>query len=327
MRPRAVWVWVTTTPQYTLQINDGTSNLGLVANNAGSVTATGFAGDGSGLTGITVGNNSVTGGMIVDNSVSGADIMDSTITGSDLSGTIKAVQDGAVSVIYTDTTPYASSFTKTLMLSRFDAALSFDAEAYAVDSYTKVMLADAERNTNHTEAESLLNDVFISTSFVNSTKVRMVETGVDTGTFMGSIQVVMSGGTLEFDRIQANEGDTLTIAYIDMINTTGFPKTLKDTAFVVAEVTPTPIVTPSPTPVVTPTPGTCSADFITVSLKRLRLKRAESDNVTVTLTSEGDCPVEGETVKARVTKGKRRITRRQAGLPTVMDKLSLSLRY
>ena len=82
-------------------------------------------------------------------------------------------------------------------------------------------LADAERNANHTEAESLLNDVFIETSSFNITRARMTETGVDTGTFAGSIQVAASGGTLEFERIQAAVGDTLKITYIDEINTTG----------------------------------------------------------------------------------------------------------
>ena len=40
----------------------------------------------------------------------------------------------------------------------------------------------------------------------------------------------------------------------------------------------------------------------------LKLKKAESDDVTVTLTGEGDCPAEGKTVKAKVIKGKRPIS-------------------
>jgi hypothetical protein len=220
------------------------------------------------------------------------------------SGTIKTVQGGTATVIYTDTTPYASSLTKTLTLSSFDATLSFNADTYSVGSYTEITLADAERNTNHTEAESLLNDVSIETSFVNSTKVRIVETGADTGTFMGSIQVATSGGTLEFERIQASAGDTLKATYTDEINTTGFSITVTDTASVIAATTPTPTAIPS----VTPTPGVCNAELITVFPRKLKLKKKESDDVLVTLTGEGDCPVEGETVKAKITKGKRFIT-------------------
>ena len=77
-----------------------------------------------------------------------------------------------------------------------------------------------------------MNDVFIETSFINSTKVRIVETGADTGTFLGSIQIVSSGGTLEFTHIQASEGDTLKVTYTDEINTTGFPITITDKASV-----------------------------------------------------------------------------------------------
>jgi len=195
---------------------------------------------------------------------------------------------------------------KTLTFSSFDATLFFDADSYSEGSYTKITLADAERNTNHTEAESLLNDVSIETSFINSTKVSMVETGADTGTFMGSIQIVTSGGTLEFERIQASAGDTLKVTYTDEINTTGFPRTVTDTASVTAAITPTPTAIPS----VTPTPGACNTERIKVSPRKLtlELEKDESSNVIVTLTGEGDCQVAGETIKARITKGKRRIT-------------------
>ena len=217
-------------------------------------------------------------------------------------GIIKTQQGGTATVIYSDTTPLSASFTRDVYFSRFDATLSFDADTYSVGSYTEITLADAERNTNHTEAESPLNDVFIETSFINSTKVRIVETGADTGTFLGSIQIVSSGGTLEFTHIQASEGDTLKVTYTDEINTTGFPITVTDKASVTAATTPT--LTPLPTP----TPGVCKAKLITVSPRKLKLKTEESDDVMVTLTGKGGCPVAGETVKARITKGKGFIT-------------------
>jgi hypothetical protein len=148
----------------------------------------------------------------------------------------------------------------------------------------------------------------------------MVETGADTGTFMGSIQVATSGGTLEFERIQTTEGDTLRITHIDEINTTGFPRIVTDTASVVTTITPTPTpaivptLFPSPTPSVSPTPSLCEAGSITVSPPNLTLKRNKSGDVTVTVTGLDDCAVEGETVTATINpSGKKRIS----VLPTI----------
>jgi len=227
------------------------------------------------------------------------------------SGTIKATQGGTATVIYTDTTPTASTLTKTLALSSFDALLFFNNDAYPLNSYAGMTLADAERNVNHTEAESLLNDVFIETSSFNITRARMIETGADTGTFVGSIHVAAGGGTLEFERIQAAAGDTLLIRYIDEINTTGSLRAVTDTASVATAVTPTPIPTVVPTlsPSPSPTPSVCEAESITVSPRKLTLKKKQSKEVSVTLTGENDCPVEGETVTATVRKGdKKRVS-------------------
>lgn len=228
------------------------------------------------------------------------------------SGTIKATQGGTATVIYTDTTPTASTLIKELALSSFDAVLFFNNDTYPLNSYAGMTLADAERNTNHTEAESLLNDVFIETSPFNITRARMIETGADTGTFVGSIQVAASGGTLEFEQIQAAVADTLKITYIDEINTTGSLRIVTDTAPVVTTVTPTPTPTatptpsPSPTPSASPTPSLCEAESIVVSPRKLTLKRKQSKDVSVTLTGENDCPVEGERVTATVRKGDKK---------------------
>ena len=119
----------------------------------------------------------------------------------------------------------------------FNATLAFDSDSYSLGAYAKVTLTDVDKNTSITTAQTLLSDVFIQTSSANSTKVRMVETGADTGTFKGSIQVASSGGTTEFSRIQATAGDTLTITYIDVDNTTGSLRTITDTASVTAGTT------------------------------------------------------------------------------------------
>lgn len=216
-------------------------------------------------------------------------------------GFIKAIQGGIATVVYTDTNPFFSTISKILLFSSFNATLFFDADAYPVWNYAKITLADAERNTNHEEVESLLNDVSIETSPLNNTRVRMVETGVDTGTFVGTIQVVASGGTLEFDRIQATAGDALKITYLDEINITGYPRVVTDMASVAAVTqTPTAVVTPT----ATPTSAVCEAKQIAVFPGRLKIKHKKRGIVTVMLTGEGNCPAEGEIITVKVTKGR-----------------------
>jgi len=149
--------------------------------------------------------------------------------------------------------------------------MTFGADSYGLGAYALVTLADAERNTLISTAESLLSDVFIQTSSINSTKVRMVESGVDTGTFVGTIQVVSSGETTEFSKITAVEGDTLTVTYIDTLNTTGSNRSVTDTASVTeaiptpsptATVTPTATVVASPTAIPTPSGGVITGSVV-----------------------------------------------------------------
>ncbi len=158
-------------------------------------------------------------------------------------GILLAIQGGIASVIYTDTS--LASTTNTLSFSSFDAILYFDKDTYSLDSYALVTLIDAEMNTNIISAQFLLADVFIQTSILNSTIIRMVETGVDTGTFQGSIKIASTGGTTVFSQIQAAEGDTLTISYFDVVNTTVSLRTVTDTASVL-NITPPSVISVSP---------------------------------------------------------------------------------
>ncbi|HHT9113206.1 MAG: carboxypeptidase regulatory-like domain-containing protein [Planctomycetes bacterium] len=208
------------------------------------------------------------------------------------SGTIKTVQGGIANVIYTDTSPSASSATKTLSFSSSDATLAFDADSYSLDTYALVTLVDAERNTSISTAQSLLSDVFIQTSSANSTKVRMVETAADTGTFKGSIQVASSGDTTEFSKIKAAAGDTVKINYIDEVNTTGSSRTVTDTA-TVAAVAATPTPTPTATPVTSPT-ATPTATPVTTSTP----PTTGTIQVTVVSSALGQppVPIDGATV-------------------------------
>ncbi|HHT9142283.1 MAG TPA: Ig-like domain-containing protein [Candidatus Wujingus californicus] len=165
-------------------------------------------------------------------------------------GIIKTEQGGTATVIYRDTTPLSASLTRDVYFSSYDATIEFSADTYPLDSYASVTLADAEENTDHAEAETLLDQVFISTSASNFAVMECIETGADTGTFMGSI-LVSNAPTEDKKNIQASEGQTLTVSSQDEINTFGAMRTVSDTALVVAAVTATPTPTPTATPALT----------------------------------------------------------------------------
>src|SRR3972149_7579551 len=84
--------------------------------------------------------------------------------------------------------------------------------------------------------------------------------------------------------------------------------TASPTITTTATSTATPISTPSVTPISTATP-VCVATSIVVSPTKLKLSKKASSEVTVKITGEDDCPVEGEIVSATVgASGKKRIT-------------------
>ena len=70
----------------------------------------------------------------------------------------------------------------------------------------------------------------------------------------------------------------------------------------------TPLSTPSVTPISTATP-VCVATSIVISPTKLTLSKKASSEVTVKITGNGNCPVEGETVTATIgAPGKKRIS-------------------
>mgnify|MGYP001592321934 FL=1 len=76
--------------------------------------------------------------------------------------------------------------------------------------------------------------------------------------------------------------------------------------------TPTIVLTqiPTSTPMPTPmeTPVVCKAELITVFPLELKLKKKQSEEVTVTVKGKDDCPVESATVIATISEtGKKRI--------------------
>ena len=71
---------------------------------------------------------------------------------------------------------------------------------------------------------------------------------------------------------------------------------------------PIPTVPPMPTASSTPTPIPCEAENIEAFPKTLKLKKEESDTVTVTVLCEDSSPVVGETVTTKIKSGKKRIS-------------------
>lgn len=159
-----------------------------------------------------------------------------TTTSDSTSGSaINTIQGGVLNVVYTDTSPQSGTTNKLLNLSACDATLGFDADSFGINDFATITLNDCERNTNSGNVQTLLNDVFITSSSGVNTKVRMIETGNDTGVFSGSIKLVSSGGTVEFVQIQAAEGETLLISYFDTITIGGTTQQVSDTASVTGE--------------------------------------------------------------------------------------------
>ncbi len=73
-------------------------------------------------------------------------------------------------------------------------------------------------------------------------------------------------------------------------------------------VTPSPTLPPIPTPSVSPAPTVCEAKSISVSLSKLTLREKKSGEVTVTVTGEDGCAVEGEAITVELNKkGKKSI--------------------
>ncbi len=224
-------------------------------------------------------------------------------------GVIKTVQGGTATVTYTDTAPLDTEVSEELTFSSFDAKLAFNNDKCLPDTFIGIILADAEQNINHVEAETFNDSVFVQTSRFNTTKVRMDETGKDTGIFTGSVLVARSGGTLEFNSIQGGVGDTLMALYLDDINTTGAVKLVTATVSVIDVAAPTPYPSIIATPSIPPTPYACTGEDIEISPHRLKLEKNESGDVTVIVTGKDGCLVNEESIRVKINKsGQKRIT-------------------
>ena len=113
-----------------------------------------------------------------------------------------------------------------------------------------------------------------------------------------------SDATLDNERIQASNGDTLTAGCMDEINTSGAPRQVTAVSRVISvgstptpATTPTPVITPTATATPAATPEVCIAEKITLSSYKLTLGKNQRAKVTVTVMGKGDCPVEGAKVR------------------------------
>ena len=170
--------------------------------------------------------------------------------------TIRAAANGTITVTYADSSPVAD-ITTTVTTKNFGAELAFGADSVAIDGKATVSLYDPETNTA-IGTPNLVNVNVKSTTDSTGTTLRLTETGNDTGSFLGTMEVTTSS-TLANTRIKAAVGDTLTATFTDSPNASGGVSTVTDTATVAAAVTPTPVTSPTPgasptaTPVTSPT--------------------------------------------------------------------------
>jgi len=133
---------------------------------------------------------------------------------------------------------------------------------------------------------------------------------------------VSNDSTIDNERIQASNGDTLTAGCTDEINTSGAPRWVTAVSRVIsAGSTPTPAITltPIPSPTPAPSPVECTAGEMALSPVKLNLRKNESDEVTVTVTGTNGCPVEGKQVTATVGRGRSLVSVSPASQETDED--------
>ncbi|MEK7290326.1 MAG: hypothetical protein AAB013_00265, partial [Planctomycetota bacterium] len=104
-----------------------------------------------------------------------------------------------------------------------------------------------------------------------------------------------TGNVGQYTSIALDSSDMVHISYYDYTN-----DNLKYATNVVQTPTPIPTATPTPTPTPSATPSCQEAVFIEASPTELTLNKKVGNVVTVTVTGDDGCPVEGDTVKARI---------------------------
>lgn len=192
--------------------------------------------------------------------------------------TIRAVADGTLTVTYNENSP-ARDVTAQVTTKNFGAVIDITDDTVALGGNAVVSLYDPESNTS-IETANIVGTVRV-TSTTDSTGVilQLTETGLDTGSFLGTI-LVSSDSSLQNSRIQAATGNTITATFTDSPNASGGTSVVTDSATVGEVATPS----PSPTPGVTPSPGVSPTPGATVTPEA---------SPTPTVTPPGTGSVEG----------------------------------
>ncbi|MCF6148873.1 MAG: hypothetical protein E3K37_09455 [Candidatus Kuenenia sp.] len=181
--------------------------------------------------------------------------------------TIRAVANGLITVTYQDVSP-AEDITAQVSTKNFGAIIDIVDDSIAIEGNTTVSLYDPEKNTSiHSENYVAVN--ITSTTDSSGTTLSLKETGNDTGSFIGTIEV-SAGDTLSNTRIKATVGDTVAATHTDNPDVDGGISVVSDTAAVDEEALPTPTSTPTvtvsatsaATPTATATPGITPAATI-----------------------------------------------------------------
>ncbi len=159
--------------------------------------------------------------------------------------TIRSVANGTITVVYSETSP-ARDLTKTVSTKNFGATVAFNESAVALNGYAGVTLSDKESNKSIADKDTA-SVTIKSTTDSTGTTLSLTETGVDTGSFAGSIQV-STGASIVNTNIKVVAGDTVTASFTDNPDADGNSSTKSATTLVGA-----PLPTPSPTPTVTAT--------------------------------------------------------------------------
>ncbi len=112
--------------------------------------------------------------------------------------------------------------------------VQFDNMAYQSNDIATITLMDWDLNTNPTIAETYIIDNVSSapTGDWENTTILLNETDVNTGRFVGTVQLQIDAANPNNGSLEVANGDTITVRYTDANNGTGNPDTVIDTALV-----------------------------------------------------------------------------------------------
>ncbi len=91
------------------------------------------------------------------------------------------------------------------------SSIALDKEAYEISDSPKVTINDSSANTDGGTVNNITAAVSSTTSLPNSIRITLVETGPNTGIFLGSF--TLSEGSSSGNLLEADTGDDITVSY------------------------------------------------------------------------------------------------------------------